>query len=174
MSRLEENVLRLDVAMHDVMTVGVGEGAGHFANDLHSLVDRKLRFSGQALAQRLAFHVWHDVVREAVSLARVVKRDDVRVGQGGGDFDLPQETVGAHSCGELRMKDFDCYGSTVLEILREINDSDPPAPELALDRVAPRQAGLKASQLVDHNSILGPALARPGGMRRRRRISGRT
>ena len=164
MSRLEENVLRLDVAMHDVMTVGVGEGVGHFASDLHSPVQRELRFSAQALAQRLALHVWHDVVREAVSLARVVKRDDVRVGQGGGDFDLPQETVGAHSRGELRMKDFDCYGSTVLEILREINDGHPPAAELALDRVAPRQGGLKASQLVDHNSIIGPALGRARGM----------
>src|SRR2546426_11176277 len=69
------------------------------------------------------------------------------------------------------MKDFDCYGSTVLEILCEINDGHPPATELALDRVAPRQGGLKASQLVDHNSIIGPALGRARGMRARCSLS---
>src|SRR5207244_11049626 len=105
-----------------------------------------------------------EAVGEEATRAPDEKLDDGRVGQGGDDFDLPQETVGAHNRGELRMKDFDCYGSTVRETLREINDGHPPAAELALDRVAPRQGGLKASQLVDHNSIIGPALGRARGM----------
>src|SRR2546422_6083772 len=41
MAGFEEDVLRLDVAMHDIMAVRVAQGVRNLARDLHRLGDRK-------------------------------------------------------------------------------------------------------------------------------------
>jgi len=40
-ARLQENVLGLDVSMHHVALVGVGQTLGHVATDLHRVGDWK-------------------------------------------------------------------------------------------------------------------------------------
>ena len=41
-TRLEEDVLGLDVAMHHALAVGVGQGVGHLARDADGVVDGEL------------------------------------------------------------------------------------------------------------------------------------
>ena len=91
----EQDVLRLDVAMDDALPVGVGQRVGDLARDLQRVLHRELGLARQAVPQRLALDVGHDVVEEAVGLARVVQRQDVGMAQVGRDLDLAQEPLGA-------------------------------------------------------------------------------
>ena len=42
MTRLEQDVLGLDVAMHHALAVGVGQGVGHLTGYADGVVDREL------------------------------------------------------------------------------------------------------------------------------------
>ena len=53
---VQENVLRLDVAMNDVVAVGVVERARDFARDAHGFRNRQLPFASETRAQRLSRH----------------------------------------------------------------------------------------------------------------------
>ena len=61
----------------------------------------------------------------------------------GGGADLPQEALGAERGGELRVQDLQRDRPVVLEVVGEVDRGHPPAPELALDRVAVGQSGLE-------------------------------
>src|SRR6266702_96790 len=52
MTGLEQDVLRLDVAMHDVATMGVVQGVRHLAGDVQRVLERELALVDQAPAQR--------------------------------------------------------------------------------------------------------------------------
>ena len=54
MAALQQDVLRLDVAMDHATGVGVAERVGDFAGDEQGIVDRQLPFARQPGAQRLA------------------------------------------------------------------------------------------------------------------------
>ncbi len=90
MPRLEQDVLGLDVPVHDVLSVGVRQGVGHVASDPH-----------QPMAQRLALDERHDVEEQAVRDARIEQRQDVGVGETGRHLDLAEEAVGAQAGAEL-------------------------------------------------------------------------
>ena len=64
MPRREQNVLRLDVAVHNVAAVRVAQGVGHFPRDLEGILERQLPLAVEPLAQRLALDVGHDVVEK--------------------------------------------------------------------------------------------------------------
>ena len=78
-SALQQDVLRLDVAMHDAERVRGAQRVGDLAGDAHRVVDRQLPLALEPRAQRLARDERHDVVQERVGLARVEQRQDVRV-----------------------------------------------------------------------------------------------
>ena len=63
---MQQNVLRLDVAVDHAVTVRVVERVGHFARDAHGIVHAELRFAVQFLADRLALDVGHDIEQERV------------------------------------------------------------------------------------------------------------
>ena len=60
----QQNVLRLDVAVHHVVVVGVSKGARHLARDPQGLLDRQLTLPLEPVAQRFTFDVRHDVIEE--------------------------------------------------------------------------------------------------------------
>jgi len=80
MAATQQDVVRLDVAMHDPMAVGAGQRIHHLPDDPHRLVDRQFPFAGEPMAERLPLDVGHDIVDESIGLARVVQGEDVGVG----------------------------------------------------------------------------------------------
>ena len=97
----EQHVLGLDVAMDDALAVRVGERPGHVPQQAHPLGDRERLAAGHPRAERLAPHVGHRVVGEAVGGPGVQDRDDVGVLQPGREPDLAGEALGAQALGEL-------------------------------------------------------------------------
>ena len=65
----EQDVVRLDVAMHDAECMCVGERVAHRARDVERVVDRQLPFAQQPGAQRLAAHKRHHVIEDAAGVA---------------------------------------------------------------------------------------------------------
>ncbi len=62
----EHYVVRLDVVVHQTLLVRVSQGIDDLTQYLHRIGDRKLAMLCEALAQRLAFHVWHHVIEETI------------------------------------------------------------------------------------------------------------
>src|SRR5207248_6335935 len=91
-------------------------------------------------------------------LARVVQRQDVRMGEPGGDFDLPQEALGAERRGDLGPQHLDSNGAAVLEIARQVHRGHPAPPQLALEGVALGEGCAERLKLAGHRR--GSALNR--------------
>ena len=53
MAFVQQDVLRLDVAMHDVVPVGIVERVGDLGRDPHGGFDGQMPFLRQSIAQRL-------------------------------------------------------------------------------------------------------------------------
>ena len=113
---LNQNVLGLDVAVHHALAVCVVERVGHLAGQLYGRDDGQHALALQPVAQRLALDEGHDVVEEAVRLAGVVERDDVRVREAGGDFDLEEEALGAERSGKLGPQHLDGHVAVVAAV----------------------------------------------------------
>ena len=99
----QQDVLRLDVAMDHAQPVGVAEGIGHLASDGDGVVDRELSFALEPVPQRLARHERHHVVQQAVGLAAVEERQDVRMLESRGRPNLGQKALAAERRAELRV-----------------------------------------------------------------------
>ena len=64
MIRLEQDVLRLDIAMNHALAVGIGERVGDLTSDAEGIVERELLLAFEAGAERLAVDERHDVEEE--------------------------------------------------------------------------------------------------------------
>jgi hypothetical protein len=93
--------MSLDVAVDDVVAVGVVQGVGHVPGDLDRLLDAELSFPVDAVPERLTLDVGHDVVEEAVGLAGVEEGKDVGMLEVRRRLDLGEEALGADDGGEL-------------------------------------------------------------------------
>ena len=91
----DQDVLGLDVAVHDVLLVRVAERGGDLTGEPQRVLDRQLRLAPQPRAERLARDVRHHVVEEAAGCPRIEQRHDVRMIQPRGDLDLAQEPLAA-------------------------------------------------------------------------------
>ena len=83
------------------MFVCVLERSRDLGGNSHRLVNRKLFLAVDPVAERLAFHVGHDVEQEAVRFARIVEREDMRVSQVRRRLDLSQEPEPVNDNGTL-------------------------------------------------------------------------
>ena len=85
-----------------------------------------------------------------VGVTRIVDRQDVRMGEAGGDLDLAQEALGAdHRC-DFGPEHLQRDEPPMPEITRQKDRGGAPTSELPLDRVPPGQHGLQAVQQVRH------------------------
>ncbi len=87
----DEDVARLDVAMHDATLVCIGERIGDLARDVERIVEWKLLLALEACGQRLAFDIRRDVILEPTDASRVEDRENVRMLEARSDLNLALE-----------------------------------------------------------------------------------
>jgi hypothetical protein len=162
---LQQDVLRLDVAVDDPLAVGVLERVGDFAGDPERLVHRELLLALQPVAERLALHEGHGVeevlgdqaigrlgdwVDRRSEGAAVEQGEDVGMMQAGRQRDLTQEPLTAQHGGEFGPEHLERDLPLVLEVSGEVDRGHAAAPELALERVAAGEGRREALQGVGH------------------------
>ena len=140
---LEQDVVRLDVAVDDRERMGGAEGVGRLRHDAPRLVDRQLAPPPDPPGDRFAVHVAHDEVDQALAFADGVDRDDMGVGQPGGGLGLAGKALADVLLeGELGRQHLD--GDAALEPLvpRPVDHPHPATPDLALDGIGiPQRLG---------------------------------
>ena len=92
---VQQDVLRLDVAVDHSVPMCVVQRVRDLARDPYRLVHTQLRLPVQLLPQRLALDEGHDVVQEPVRRSRIEQRQDVRMLQRRRGLDLLDEPLGA-------------------------------------------------------------------------------
>jgi hypothetical protein len=133
---LQQDVLRLDVAMDDPLRVGGAERVGHFARDAQRIVDGKVSLALALGAERFARDIRHHVVQQTAGVSGVEQGQDVRVLQLRGGLDLAQEPLAAERGAEVRVQDLDRDLTVVPHVLGEVHRGHPARTDLALDTVA--------------------------------------
>ena len=120
MAATQENVLRLDVAVHDPLVVRVREGIGDLAGDPEGVLERKLLFAVDSRPQRFTLHVRHHIVEHPCRFARIEQREYVGMVQSGGEGDLAKKALGAERPSQLRLEHLEGDGTIVLQIMGAI------------------------------------------------------
>ena len=64
----QENILRLNVPVHDAVAVSVAQRVRHRTGNPERVVQWQLLFTLQLSAEAFPVHVRHDVIEEAVGL----------------------------------------------------------------------------------------------------------
>ncbi len=139
MAALEENVLRLDVAVDDAQSVRRTQRVGHLARDAERVFEGKLPFPLQSSAQGLPAHVGHDIEEEAVGGSGIQQRQNVGMLQPGRGLDLAQEPLATQGRPEIGMQHLDSDLAVMAEIVGEVHRRHAALSELALDPVAVRE-----------------------------------
>src|SRR2546421_515396 len=155
---VQQDVLRLDVAMQHSPSVCRRKGARDVARDPHGFVDRQLLLVTQPVAQRLARDVRHDEEHESVALVRVEHGQDVRVVEFGGDFDLEQEPIAPQRGGPLGLQNLDRDFAVVLQVVREEDRRERTPAYLPCYTIAIGECGLYAFELVPFEQAIRPRM----------------
>ena len=75
--------------------------------------------------------------------SRVVQGKDVRVGEPGGDLDLPEKTLRPQGVGQLGLEYLDRHLPLVLDVPREVDRGHAPGTKLPLDVVFVLESNLE-------------------------------
>jgi hypothetical protein len=74
---MQQDVLRLDIAVHHMLAMGVVQRGRHFTGDTQGFLKRELPLLVEVLPERTPLHVRHHIEQQPLGLARVVHREDV-------------------------------------------------------------------------------------------------
>jgi hypothetical protein len=146
MSAAQQDVFRLDVAVHDTLLVGVGQRVGHFFRQSGGCGDRETTFPLQSLPQGLAFDVGHYEIGQRragpiVYHSGVEDGKDVGMLQAGSQLDLAEEALATLGAAQLGPDDLERHGTLVPQIAGEIDRSHAARADLALEQVSLTQGG---------------------------------
>ena len=133
---VQQDVLRLDIAMHESLAVRMIERSRDLARDLQRFVHGQPLSCVQHLAQRLSAHVRHHVIEEIPCLPGIVERQDVRVIEPGHDLDFAKKPIGCDCRCHGRHEHFHGHGPSVPHVGRQIHRGHAAAADLALNHVA--------------------------------------
>ena len=114
---------------------------------------RELALTRDAVPQRLARDIGHDVIEQVVVRARGEDRENVGMLQVRGELDLLLESGGADFARELGWEQLD-HDLTVERCLVRQEQAAHPAPaQLLLDPVRVAERGLEAGEEVGHGRL---------------------
>jgi hypothetical protein len=66
---LQQDVLGLDIAMHDALRMRCAKRVGHLTGNQQRIGNWQLPLPLEARTQRLAAHIGHDIEQQAVGIA---------------------------------------------------------------------------------------------------------
>src|SRR5712692_1082588 len=112
--------------------MGVVESAGDLAREGDRLLGWQRRLSFQAVPERFSRDVGHHIVEAPGSFSRVVKRQDVGMGETGDDSDLAEEPLRTQRGRELGPERFEGHEPLVAQVTREVDDGHSAATQLPL------------------------------------------
>ncbi len=153
MTALQQDVLRLDVAVDDLAVVGVLQRFGRLADDAEGVLDGKLVLPDEPVADGLALDERHDIIKEAVGHPGVVQAEDVGMLELGGDADLAQEALGPDGGRQLRLEHLDGHHALVLGVAGEIDEGHPALTQQALNVVMAGEGFPQSFQLIGHGQL---------------------
>ena len=148
----KEDVLGLDVPVNDTASVGMAEGVRDLERDLDRILDGKLPFADQPVAQGLALDERHHIVEQAVGFTGIDEPEDVRMLELGSEPDLALEAIAPHGDRQLGMKDLDGNLAAVTDVLRQEDGRHASAAKLSLDLVPVSQPIMQPGQSVQDGS----------------------
>ena len=122
---------------------------------MHRLVHAELSVAVELRAQRFAVHERHDVIEEAVGLAAVEERENVRMLQVGRGTDLHQKPLGADRGSQLGAQHLPGHASIVLAIVREIDGGHAAFAQLAFEAIAVGERSNEARGSAGHGEVVG-------------------
>ena len=139
----EQDVRRLDVAMHQTLGVCCGEGRGHLESDLGDPAGLEHAFGAEDVAQVLALNELHHHEVGAVVLAPVVNRHDAGVGEIRCSLGLPTEALDKGIAGgELPVEDLDSDVAAEASVEGDVHVRHTAAGDMGDEGVAIRQDAL--------------------------------
>jgi hypothetical protein len=136
MARSKEDVLRLNVAVHNAASMSVVQRIGDLAGDPQRVVKLQLLLARQPGMKGLAIDEGHDIVEHALRFSGVEQRQNVRVVESSGYRDFTQEALGAYAGDDLRPHDLERHFAVMLLILGEENRSHATPAQLARNPIA--------------------------------------
>ena len=134
--------------MDHTTVVRVLQCLGHRSRYLHRLINGQLLLAVDSLPERFPLHMRHDIEQEAVRLAGVEQRQDVRVLQVGRGLDLSEEAFGPYYSSQLGLQDLERDLSLVLEVVGEVDRGHPALTKFTLDAVAALEGCVQARDSV--------------------------
>ena len=135
--RVDDDVVRLDVAVDDPVAVRVAERSEDLARVRDGDRHRARATLADQLLERAPLDVLHDDEVRAVRLPAVVDRDDVRMGEPGGVRRLAAEALDELVVVRVALvQDLHRDPPAELLVLREVDVGHPSAAELPGDPVA--------------------------------------
>ncbi len=127
----QENVFGLQIAVHHVRFVGLGQAACGVRGDAHGGVDVDLSHASHQIIEALAFEQLHHQEGPLLEHARVVHVADVGAANGGCGARLADEPL-AHDArrDQLRGEDFDRHALTDIDVLGFVHGRHPATADL--------------------------------------------
>lgn len=148
-----EDVVGLDVAMHDATGVCIGERVDDVVENAHHVARCEPAAPGERTAQRLAVDVRHRKPEEPMTVASGEQGHDVRMLELGGQLNLPPEALHVHAGRTLRREHL--YHDRAIEgpLGRHEHPGHTGPTEFAFDRELGRQGGLQAVLKISHGAF---------------------
>ncbi len=146
----EQHVVGLHVPVHHAVGMRVGQRVGGLPQQASHFGHGKPALALELLPQGLALDVRHHIEQEAVGLARVEHRQDMRMLQLGRDLDLAGESVRPQRRRQIGTEHLHRDLSPVPQIFGEIYRGHAAAPQLAGQDVAAGKRGMEAIEAIRH------------------------